>query len=132
MYLGLASMLLDSSPLYTMALIVAYTALPGNGGTWSLYSPLVAQTEALAVELIILRITLGHSITKEDVVIITSAHPNRDCEGTQQLNSSSSIATPRRVRIRETIQSTFSQFPSSVAAVLRSNRGEETRTGSVS
>lgn len=45
MYLGLASMLLDSSPLYTMALIVAYTALPGNGGTWSLYSPLVAQTE---------------------------------------------------------------------------------------
>ncbi|TFK99537.1 hypothetical protein BDV98DRAFT_571135 [Pterulicium gracile] len=77
-YTGLAAMLMESSLLYTLVLIIGYKTLPGKGGSYALFSPLITQTEAIASELIILRFALGRAISRQQVFTVTDAHRDTD------------------------------------------------------
>ncbi|TFK98125.1 hypothetical protein BDV98DRAFT_658224 [Pterulicium gracile] len=70
-YAGLAAILMESSALYIVVLLVAYETLPGYGGASNVFSPVVAQTEAIAAELVIPRFALGRSLSSKDVVTVT-------------------------------------------------------------
>ncbi|TFK96242.1 hypothetical protein BDV98DRAFT_597823 [Pterulicium gracile] len=125
-------MSLDSGALFSVVLIVAYTALPGNGGAWSMFSPLVAQTQALAVKLLVLRVALDRSLTREDVAAMSSSHPTLPDSEAAQLNTSSSIAssspvTPFEFRVPYEVQLKLLQFSGSK---VKSKHGEDTRTDS--
>lgn len=74
LYTGLAAMLMESSALYSAVLILGYLLLPGGKWAANVFSPLVAQVQVIAAELIILRFALGRSLLRKDVVF-------RDCDG---------------------------------------------------
>jgi hypothetical protein len=117
MYTGVAAMLFESSLLYTIVLVIAYWALP-EGGTANLFSPLVAQTECIASELIILRFALGRSLSKATIVVATTK-PDLEAQvgtlGKLQLQPPPSTPSTQFTQI----------YPSSVAAVLRSHHQPE-------
>ena len=138
MYAGVAAMLLESSALYSTVLVVAFAALPGDGGAESLFHPLVAQSEALAAELIILRFALGRSLSREDVVSVTTLPKLRAAPRARAASSDSDLEDtgPRedvaldtreigRLERMPQAKTTFSEFPSSVAAVLNSQRSND-------
>ena len=144
-YTGLAAMLMESSLLYSVVLVAGYLFLPGSGGANSMFSPLVTQVEAIAAELIILRIALGRAMTKQVVATVTAAPPHDRDDTDPSRNSlaassasleskKASVVNPKRVlpvwmpRISSRARTrgldssgTFTQFPSSIAAVLRSH-----------
>ncbi|TFK99732.1 hypothetical protein BDV98DRAFT_584041 [Pterulicium gracile] len=139
-YTGLAAMLMESSALYTVVLVLAYTVLPGEGGAANMFSPVVAQTEAIAAELIILRFALGRSLSRKDVVTVAVATAPQakfmdDSDSLENdLESGGTAAVPKlapskravarvQAQAQHSLMSTISQFPSSVADVLRSQLG---------
>jgi hypothetical protein len=114
MYTGIASMMLESSMLYSLVLAVSYKTLPGQGGTANLFSPLVSQTECIASELIILRLALGRSLSKSAVHAVTSKTDGGH-------HSPHSVAPPMGRPPGSEFETRVTQiYPSSVAAVLRS------------
>ncbi|TFK96942.1 hypothetical protein BDV98DRAFT_607980 [Pterulicium gracile] len=156
MYAGVMAMLLESSMVYSGVLVVGFAALPGDGGAESLFHPLVAQSEALAAELIILRFAIGRSLSRDDVVSVTKPKPNHDPNnsdaelmrenervggmgimgvvsrglGLTRFASREDHVTQDTLEIGRlanvpVAKTTFSEFPSSVAAVLNSQRGGE-------
>lgn len=139
-YTGLAAMLMESSALYTVVLVLAYTVLPGEGGAANMFSPVVTQTEAIAAELIILRFALGRSLSRKDVVTVAvaTAPPAKFMDDSDSLENDLesggtaavlNLAPSKRAVARvhaqaqHSLMSTISQFPSSVADVLRSHLG---------
>lgn len=65
-YTGLAAMMVESSLLYSVVAGVGYPLLPQNlMGNNNMFSPLLAQSECIASELIILRFAMGRAWTEE-------------------------------------------------------------------
>lgn len=97
-----------------------------------MFSPLVTQTQALAVKLLVLRVALDRSLTREDVAAMSSSHPTLPDSEAAQLNTSSSIAssspvTPFEFRVPYEVQLKLLQFSGSK---VKSKHGEDTRTDS--
>lgn len=127
-YNGLAAMLMESSLLYTLVLIVGYKTLPGKGGSYALFSPLITQTEAIASELIILRFALGRAISRQQVFTVTDAHRETESPG-EEANAHTTPASRSKSAKARFISSsmmaqTHSLHPSSTGAVWGSRMSQ--------
>lgn len=118
-YTGIVAIVVESALIYDLWLTLSFMFFPGTPYIGSVFNPGITQSLCISMELIILRLSMGQGIS---AAVATAARhsPPLPVSNKTALEDANPIQSLRAERGNQETSTRASQFPSSVAAVIRS------------